>query len=64
MMFLLDEDVPVQLVEPLRRLLREHQVENVQDLGWKGKKDSFLLPDASGKGYDALITRQRSTRQR
>ncbi|MGH3772657.1 MAG: hypothetical protein ACRDRW_14900 [Pseudonocardiaceae bacterium] len=56
MKLLLDEDVPVQLVEPLRRLLREHQVDHVQDLGWKGKKDCFLLPDASGKGYDALIT--------
>jgi len=56
MKLLLDEDVPVQLAEPLRRLLREHQVDHVQDLGWKGKKDRFLLPDASGKGYDALIT--------
>ncbi|MGH3799529.1 MAG: DUF5615 family PIN-like protein [Pseudonocardiaceae bacterium] len=56
MKLLLDEDVPVQLVEPLRRLLRQHQVDHVQDLGWKGKKDHFLLPDASGKGYDALIT--------
>jgi hypothetical protein len=43
MKLLLDEDVPVQLVEPLRRLLRGHQ-------------DRFLLPDASGKGYDALLT--------
>ena len=56
MKLLLDEDVPVQLVEPLRRLLRGHQVDHVQSLGWKGKKDCFLLPDASRKGYDALIT--------
>lgn len=56
MRLLLDEDVPVQLVEPLRRLLREHQVDHVQDLGWKGKKDRFLLPDATRKGYDALLT--------
>jgi PIN like domain len=56
MKLLLDEDVPVQLIEPLRRLLREHQVDHVQDLGWKGKKDHFLLPDATGKGYNALIT--------
>lgn len=56
MKLLLDEDVPVQLVEPLRRLLHEHHVDHVQDLGWKGKKDRFLLPDASGKGFDALIT--------
>lgn len=56
MKLLLDEDVPIQLLEPLRRLLREHQVDHVQDLGWKGKKDRFLLPDASGKGYVALVT--------
>ncbi|HEY2764187.1 MAG TPA: DUF5615 family PIN-like protein [Pseudonocardiaceae bacterium] len=56
MKLLLDEDVPVQLVEPLRHLLREHQVDHVQALGWKGKKDRFLLPDASRKGYEALIT--------
>lgn len=56
MKLLLDENVPVQLVEPLRRLLREHQVDHVQHLGWKEKKDRFLLPDASSKGYDALVT--------
>ena len=28
----------------------------IQDLGSKGKKDRFLLPDASGNGYDALLT--------
>jgi len=28
-------------------------VDHDQDLGWKGKKDRFLLPDASDKGYDA-----------
>jgi hypothetical protein len=44
MKLLLDEDVPVQLVEPLRRLLREHRVDQVQDLGWKGKKDRFCFP--------------------
>lgn len=56
MKLLLDEDVPVQLVEPLRHLLRGHQVDHVQAIGWKGKKDRFLLPDASRKGYEALLT--------
>jgi hypothetical protein len=56
MKLLLDEDVPLQLLEPLRRLLRGHQVDHVQGLGWKGKKDRFLLPDASRRGYDALLT--------
>jgi hypothetical protein len=56
MRLLLDEDVPLQLLEPLRRLLPEHGVDHVQDLGWKGKKDRFLLPDAAARGYDALVT--------
>jgi len=53
---LLDEDVPVQMHEPLRRLLPGHTVDHVQLIGWKGKKDKFLLPDAAARGYDALIT--------
>ncbi|WP_414635887.1 DUF5615 family PIN-like protein [Actinophytocola sp.] len=56
MRLLLDEDVPIQLVESLRRLLPEHQVDHVQALGWKGKKDPVLLRDASRRGYDALLT--------
>lgn len=56
MKLLLDEDVPLQLLEPLRRLLPEHGVDHVETLGWKGKKDRFLLPDAAKRGYDALLT--------
>lgn len=56
MRLLLDEDVPLQLVEPLRHLLRDHEVDHVQSLGWKGKKDSFLLADAAARGYDGLLT--------
>lgn len=56
MKLLLDEDVPVQLVEPLRHLLRDHTVDHVENLGWKGKKDLFLLSDAGSKGYDAFLT--------
>lgn len=56
MRLLLDEDVPIQLLEPLRRLLPDHQVDHADRLGWKGKKDRFLLPDARGRGYDALLT--------
>jgi len=48
MRLLLDEDVPVQLLEPLRHLLFGHQVEHTDQLGWKGKKDRFLLPDERG----------------
>jgi len=60
MRLLLDEDVPIQLLEPLRRLLPEHHVEHVQGLGWKSKKDRFLLRDASRRGYDALLTNDSS----
>ena len=55
MKLLLDEDVHVQLVEPLRRLLREHQVDS-RSSSRRGRRDRFLLPDASGNGYDALLT--------
>jgi len=47
MRLLLDEDVPVQLVEPLRRMLPGHRVDHTAELGWKGKKDRFL-PTVSG----------------
>lgn len=46
----------MQLVEPLRRLLPGHEVHHVQELGWKGKKDRFLLPDAKRRNYQALLT--------
>lgn len=46
----------MQLVEPLRRLLPEHEVYHVQELGWKGIKDRFLLPDAKRRNYQVLIT--------
>ena len=56
MKLLLDEDVPIQLCEPLRRLLPGHDVDHVEGIGWKGKKDRFLLPDAAARGYEVLLT--------
>src|ERR1700712_2296818 len=41
---------------PLQRLLQGHEVDHVEGLGWKGKKDLHLLPDAAARGYDALVT--------
>jgi hypothetical protein len=35
MRLLLDEDVPIQLLEPLQRLLPGHRVEHVDGIGWK-----------------------------
>jgi predicted nuclease of predicted toxin-antitoxin system len=60
MRLLLDEDVPVQLLDPLKHLLKGHDVDHVQDLGWKGKKDRHMLLDARQKKYDALLTNDRS----
>lgn len=56
MKLLLDEDVPKQLLEILRRVLPNHSVSHVDDLGWKSKKDRNLLADAARRGFDAIIT--------
>jgi len=45
MKLLLDEDVHVQLVEPLRRLLREHQVDSRSRVeGEEGIASCFPMP--------------------
>lgn len=56
---LLDEQVPVQFVEPLRRVLRGHDVSHVDSVGWKGKPDTRLLPDAKTDGFRAVVTNDR-----
>jgi len=53
---LLDENVPVQLLPALTCVLPAHAVEHIDELGWKGKKDRFLLPDAAAAGYHAIVT--------
>lgn len=55
MRLLLDEDVPLPLLELLRHLLRGHPVEHVATYGWGGKKDRPLFADAA-KHFDAVIT--------
>jgi predicted nuclease of predicted toxin-antitoxin system len=57
MRLLLDENVPVQAVEVLRRTLRGHEVDHVEGIRWKGKKDLNLLPDAAAAGYAAFVTK-------
>jgi hypothetical protein len=52
---LVDEGVPVQVIEPLR-LNRGHQFDHVEGLRWKSKDDQPLFRDAAAKGYDALVT--------
>jgi hypothetical protein len=57
MRVLIDEDTPIQVVGPLKHLLRRHLIDHVAEKGWKGKKDRFLLRDAKNAGYDVIITR-------
>ncbi|MFN8075132.1 MAG: hypothetical protein U0Q15_06880 [Kineosporiaceae bacterium] len=59
MKVLLDEQVPVQFLEPMRHILRGHAVEHVTLLGWAGKPDVRLLPDARKDGFDAIVTNDR-----
>ena len=54
MKLLLDEGLPVQLLEPLGRN-HEHTFAHVEELGWKGKLDHFLFADAAKEGFDAII---------
>jgi len=55
MRVLVDEPMPVQVLEPLR-LNKGHQFDHVNDLRWKGKKDIPLFRDAASKGYQAVLT--------
>jgi predicted nuclease of predicted toxin-antitoxin system len=55
MRFLLDEGLPVQLLDPLA-LARKHQFDHVDHLKWKGKPDDRLFADAADRGFDAIVT--------
>ena len=57
MRILIDENVPLQMLEMLRRLLPEHEVRHVSEIKWAGKKDLALLPDAARKGFAAFLTK-------
>lgn len=60
MKLLADEDVPVQVLTALRRVLDGHVIDHVDELKWKSKKDLALLPDAAQRGYEALITNDKN----
>lgn len=53
MRLILDEDLPRDLISHFRT--DDHEVVHVEDLGWKGIRNSELLRRISGD-YDALIT--------
>lgn len=56
MKILIDEQSPIQMRDVLRFLLQAHQVDHVDDLRWKSKKDAVLLRDAKQRGYGAFLT--------
>lgn len=60
MRILLDEDVPYAVRGLLGAVLRGHDVDHVDDLRWKSKKDGFLVRDAASRGYDVFVTNDRS----
>ena len=55
MRVLVDEAMPLQVVEPLR-LNKGHAFDHVDELRWKGKKDVSLFRDAAAKGYEVVLT--------
>jgi hypothetical protein len=54
MRLLLDEGMPVQLLEPLRRNA-PHTFEHIDDLGWKSKNDDYVFRDAANGGFDGIV---------
>ncbi|WP_062516054.1 DUF5615 family PIN-like protein [Demequina gelatinilytica] len=59
MNILLDENVPRPLVAMVKKLLPEHRVDHVAEIGWSGKPDVALLNDASHR-YETFITNDSS----
>jgi hypothetical protein len=55
MLVLVDEGMPVQVLEPLR-LNKGHSFDHVDEIRWKGKKDVSLFRDAASRGYEAILT--------
>jgi hypothetical protein len=56
MKILLDEGVPEQVVAVLQHVLRGHQIDHVTRIGWSGKADKRLYPDAARRMYAVLVT--------
>ncbi|WP_159944672.1 hypothetical protein [Nocardiopsis sp. FR6] len=56
MKVLLDENAPKQLLSPLEKLLRSHDVDHTENLGWKEASDTGLYAKASRTGWNVLIT--------
>jgi len=57
---LLDEDVPVQVIEALQQILHGRTIDHIDRIGWKGKKDLALRPDAAKRGYEVFVTNDKN----
>lgn len=55
MRILVDEGMPVQVLDPLRQN-KGHVFDHIDDLRWKGKHDAPLFRDAAMRGYEAVLT--------
>jgi hypothetical protein len=62
MRILLDEDPPGQIVEPLRQVLRRHEIRGIHEIGWSGKKDPQVLRDlkSSTPRFEIFLTNDKS----
>ena len=54
MRLLVDEGVPVPLLEPVRRTNKRHVFEHVTERGWAGTKDQ-PFQRAAKNGYDGIV---------
>ena len=58
MRILLDECVP----RPLKRELRDYEVQTVTEVGWSGKKNGELLQLMAQEGFTILLTTDQNLR--
>lgn len=58
MKLLLDENLPKRLKEDFP----DHEVFNIRERGWNGKKDTALLALLEEHGFDALLTFDKNMR--
>lgn len=56
---MVDEQLPVQLLPPLL-VCKGHEFVHVDSLKWKSKEDKHLFRDAAKKGFEAIITADKS----
>ena len=54
MRLVVDEGVPVQVLDPLRRN-HGHEFDHVNALGWQGKLDEFLFRGATRAGFEGIV---------